>query len=281
MSIATYPDPELTNAQLRAAPVPTYGMPIEMQASLTGLVGGKAASMVRVMGRRTTMANTTPFQDACNFLVGGVDSYTPPAVGTTYYANSTSVNDVAGSNGVSKIRLVSLDAAGAQQVTEVTLNGTTAVSIGAGYTYFQWMESSALGGTTFTAAGNITISSVNGAATESTTHLLITAGGNRSLDAKYRVPTGYNAYLLGWDAFALNQDIDTRLRATVFADDRTSSPLIFHFQDTLYLTSGGGAADDLHYLKCPAGADIKVSCLPKLVATARLDTGFHVLLVAV
>jgi len=271
----------VTNTELRAMPVPIYSMPVELQATMTGLVGGKAAKIVQVLGRRTVFQSATAWQDACQFLVGGQAEYTEPAVGTTYYAVSTSANDKAGSAGVSKVRLVSLNAASVQQVTEITLNGTTPVSIGAGYTYFQWMESSVLGGALKVAAGDIAISSTNGVATEATTMLIIKAGGNKSMDGKYRVPAGYTGYLVDWYSAAISQAMDTRLRAAVFSDDRTLSPDVYHFQDTMYLAAAQNSHQPLAYLKLIAGADIKVSTIPSAVTgSPRLDANVTLLLIA-
>lgn len=272
----------LTDTQLRAMPVPIYSLPVELQATMTGFADGKAATVVTVIGRRAAFSSATVFQDVCQFLVGGQAAYTEPAVGTTYYAVSTSANDKAASAGVSKLRLVSLDATGVQQVTSITLNGTTAVSIGSGYTFFQWIETSELGAGGLVAAGDITISSVNGVATEATTMLIIKAGGNKSLDGKYRVPTGYTAYGLGWDAMAINQDMDTRIRATCFSDDRTLSDGIFHSADTFYVPSGITDEASLFYQKYIAGVTIKVSTLPKATTgSPRCDSTVHLLLIAV
>lgn len=260
---------------------PTPSAPPELTAASLGLYGTKAASIVSVLARRTTFNSATTFQDVCQFLVGGQNLYVAPVVGTTYYAASTSANDVAGSAGVSKVRLISLDATGLQQVTSVTLNGTTAVSIGSGYTYFQWMESSEMGTAGIVAAGDITISSVNGVATESTSHLLIKAGANRSMDGKYRVPTGYTAYQVEWYSAAINQDMDTRIRATCFNNDRTASPGIFHFQDTMNLAAGQNQHQPLNYLTLIAGVDVKMSTIPKATTgSPRCDVNLTLLVVA-
>ena len=259
----------------------TYASPPTLAIAETGKWNGKAASIVQLLARRTTFANTTPFQDVGQYLVGAVNAFTNPAVGTTYYANSTSANDTAASAGISKVRIVSLDAAGNQQVTSVTLNGATPVSIGAGYTYFQWMEASEMGTAGLVAAGDVTISSVNGAATESTTHLMIKAGGNKSLDGKYKVPTGYTAYIDGMYGSAIGQAMDLRLRVTAFTDDRTVSTGIYHFNGTLYLASGTAMDKDLPYLKCVAGTDIKFSALPAATTgSPRCDAAAHLLVVS-
>ena len=257
----------------------------EFIASSTGLVNSKAARMVYVLGRRTVFAAVTPFQDVAQYLVGAQNTLNAVAVGTTYYVVSTSATDVAGSAGVSKVRIVSLDSAGNQQVTSATLNGTTKVSIGSGFTAFQWMESSELGAAAATAAvGDIAIfSGAGAAAAESTTVEIIKATGNRSMSGRYTIPTGYIGYLIGWDGSAAgSQAMDMRLRADVFADDRVISAGIFHFQDTVYVPSGETFSNDIPYLKLPAGVMVKVSCYPAATTgTPRCDVNFHLLLVAV
>ena len=254
-------------------------------ASSTGLVNSKAAKVVYVLGRRTVFANTTPFQDVAQYLVGAQNALTAVAVGTEYFVVSTSATDVAGSAGVSKVRIVSLNAAGVQQVTSATLNGTTKVSIGSGYTAFQWMESSEFGtAAALAAVGGIAIySGAGAAAAEATTVEQINALGNRSLSGRYTIPTGYVGYLIAWDGSAAgSQAMDIRLRATVFADDRAISAGIFHFQDTAYMPVGATFAQDLNYQKLPAGVMVKASCYPAATTgTPRCDVNIHLLLVAV
>ena len=248
-------------------------------AALTGYVEGKIAKNVYILGRRSTFNSTTVFQDVCTYLVGGQNGMNTPAVGTTYYLNSTSANDTAAGTGTRTVRTVYLDASGNQQVRTDVLNGTTAVSIGAGYTAIQWCENATVG-TNLTAVGDITISSVNGAATEATTMEMIRAGGNRSLSGRYQVPTGYSFYLIGWYSAAINRWMDTRLRVDVFSDDRTTSPGVFHFNGTMFLAADVSLDKDLHYLKCIAGSIIKISTIPEATAgSARIDASIHGILI--
>jgi hypothetical protein len=254
-------------------------------ASRTGLVNNKAARVVYVLGRRTVFAATTPFQDVAQYLVGAQSALNAVAVGTEYFVVSTSATDVAGSAGISKVRIVSLDSAGNQQVTSATLNGTTKVSIGSGYTAFQWMESSELGTAAARAAvGNIAIfSGAGAAAAEATTVEQIQANGNRSLSGRYTIPTGYVGYIVEWHGSAAgSQAMDIRLRADVFADDRVISAGIFHFQGTAYVPAGSGFDSELHYLKFPAGVMVKASVYPAATTgTPRCDVNINLVLVAV
>jgi len=252
--------------------------PLEFLASMIGNLYGKNATVVYVLGRRITFANTTPFQDVAQYLVGGQNAINLPDAATTYYLNSTSTNDKSGSPGASVVRIVYLDANGIQQVVNKTLNGTSAVNIGSGYSFIQWMEVAAVGANA-AAAGDVTISSINGVATEATTIEMVKAGGNRSLSGRYKVPSNYTAYLIDWHGSAAgSQAMDLRLRATVFADNRELSN-VFHFQATMYLAAGAELMDRIDYYKLPSLCQIKASVLPAATTgTPRCDVNFQMLL---
>jgi len=263
----------LTDTQLRASAVPvSFGIPndIVQAIALSGSWQDKTAYQLYVLGRRTTFANTTHFQDVAQYLVGGQNAINTANGATTYYLVSTSANDTNGGTGANTVRIVYLDSNGDQQVTTKTLNGLTAVNIGAGYYYIQWMEVASVGSNN-SSVGDVTIGSINGAATEATTIEMVKAGGNRSLSARYKVPTGYTAYAIDWGMSAINQPMDVRLRALVFADNRASSS-VFHFQATAFPAAGQSFSDDLHLRKFIAGTEIKVSCFPNATTgSPRLD----------
>lgn len=269
----------LTNIQLRATPPAIYSYPVELQVERTGLFLGQAARVVYILGRRSLGWNSTSvLGDVAQYLNTTQDRINAVSTGTTYYLNSTSANDTAAGTGARTVRIVYLDSSGNQQVRTDTLNGTTPVSIGSGYSYFQWAEVASVG-SGGVSAGNITISSTNGAATTATTVEYIAAGGNRSLSARYKVPTGYTAYITSWDVKAINGDMDARLRAQVFADDRALST-VHHFQDNLYQAANTRGEQRLDYLPVPAGAEIKISAIPSASAAGnRCDASFRLILV--
>jgi len=251
----------------------------DFQISHTGYFNGKIANVVSILGRRTTFNSATTFQDICNYLVGGQSLLNTPLSGTTYYLVSTSASDAAGGAGAVTVRIVYLDVSGNQQVVTKTLTGTTPVNIGAGYSFIQWMEVASLTGNAETSAGAITISSTNGVAIEATTVEFIRAGGNRSLSGRYKVPTGYSAYLTGWWGSAINQDMDIRLRATVFADDHTVSS-VYHFNSIIYLALNTSSEKKIHSQKCPGGSLIKASVIPSVITgSPRCDIAFHLLVI--
>lgn len=253
--------------------------PLETMISRTGAWHNKLAKNVYVLGRRSLGWNSTSvLGDVAGYLNTTQDSINAVVSATTYYIVSTSANDTAAGTGAQTVRIVYLDAAGAQQVKSATMNGTTAVSLGSGHTYFQWVEVSAVGSDT-TAVGQINIGTNNGSQTVAQTVECILAGGNRSLSGRYKVPVGSTAYLSEWAASAIGTTMDVRLRATVFADDRTIST-VHHFQDNLYLAASGFGSEDLHYLKCPENTEIKVSAIPgSAPAGNRCDVSFRMIVV--
>lgn len=257
----------------------------ELEVSRTGLYAGKAAAVVYIVGRRDQgWSDTSTLGDCVEYLDGTQPRINAVSAATEYFIRSTSASDTnAAGTGARQMRIVYLDAAGAQQVMEVALAGTTPVSIGSGISYVQWMEVSAVGSNTV-AVGKVTVSSKSTAGNPAVSEIVesISAGGNRSLSGRYMVPTGRTAYLIIWDGSSIgNANIDTRLRATVFADDRTISPGAHHFQDLFYLTAGQHHDMPLFYVACPAGAEIKVSAIPSNATPGnRLDASFRMLVVA-
>ena len=161
----------------------------------TGFLNSKIASNITIHGYRRQWANTTGLNDLCAYLVGGQAKMNTPAVGTTYYINSTSAQDATGGTGVDRVTIYYLNSANVMQSVTASLNGTTAVSIGSGFTFFQYMESYHSTTADRVAIGNITISSINGVATEATTMEMIQAGIDISRSGRFKIPTGYHAHL--------------------------------------------------------------------------------------
>lgn len=272
----------LTDAELRAEPIITYSHPIEYEVQHRGAINGSAAKLYHIMGGRSQGWNsTTAIGDGCDYLDTSQKLMNTPTVGQTLYLVSTSAQDdpVPLGTGAHTIRTVYLDAAGLEQVRTDTLNGTTPVSIGAGYTAIQWMEVASVG-TGETSAGNIAISSTNGAATTATTFEFIRAGGNRSLSGRYTIPSDCHGHLIHWDAAAISNSMDVRIRATVFADDGALST-VYHFIDRVFLASGQNATQHLEYREIPAGAVVKMSAIPGAAAAGnKLDCSFSLICMA-
>ena len=173
---------------------------------------------------------------------------------------SSSANDADEGTGIQQVDIHYLDTAGASQNETVVLDGTTPVdTVATDIDVVQWMHAQVVG-SGGVAAGNITLRNTG----DTIDFEYIAAGGNQSLAARYQVPTGKIAYILGWQASAITaaKIIDFRLRATVMRDTRTLLSGVFLFQDAVVLNAS--ASPWIMFpipLKCPAGAKIKISAL--------------------
>lgn len=259
---------------------PLESSPIEMTASSLGLLGGKAAQNILIMGRRERgFKSTTVFQDVARYLDTTQNQLNAVSTGTTYYIVSTNAADTSNGTGVRTVRVVSLNASGVQVVSTVTLNGLTAVSLGAGISAVQWIEAATVG-SGGVAAGDISIGSINGAQTVASTIEMIAAGGNKSMSGRYVVPAGHIAYVYQWDINAIGNDQDARLRAQVFSDDHTFSEP-FHFLDSMYMKGDQRGVQFCNYIKVPALSMIKFSTKPAATAAGnRIDVSMQLLVIA-
>lgn len=266
----------LTNTQLRATPPVVYAHPPEYEVQHGGTIGGMQASLYHIMGSRTLgWTSTSVLGDACEYL-GTTQALMNTPTSQQLYLVSTNVNDTSVGTGAQTVRVVYLNDAGLETVTTYTLNGTTPVAVMADATFIQWMEVASVGAGEVS-AGNITISSTNGAATVATTFEYIKAGGNRSLSGRYMVPSDCTGHLVHWDVGAIGNTMDCRIRATVFADDDALST-VYHFLDRVFLASGANATQDLEYRTLPAGSVVKISAIPGgAPAGNKLDCSFSII----
>lgn len=267
----------LTDAQLRASPIGVFTRPLEYEIQHTGAIAGEPSQLYHIIGTRSQGWNsTTALGDACEYLDSSQNGMNTPTIGQTLYIVSSSASDSSAGVGARTVRITYLDATGVQQSTTVTLNGTTPVSLGSGFSFIQWMEVASIG-TSEVSVGNLSVTSTNGAATVATTFEYIKGGGNRSLSARYKVPAGKHAHLIDWKVSAINNTMDTRIRATVFSDDGSIST-VYHFLDRVWLASGETPTMDMYYRTLPAGAVVKISAIPGGSAAGnKLDVGFTII----
>lgn len=280
INVETGLDQPLTDTQLRATPITVYAHPVEYEVQHEGTLGGKAAALYHIMGSRTLgWSSTSILGDACEYLNTSQALMNTPTSQQLYLV-STNDNDgktgAPNSIGARTVRVVYLDGAGLQQVVTYALDGTTPVPIMADATFIQWMEVSSVGSNEV-AVGDLAITSTNGAATIATTFEFIKAGGNRSLSGRYKVPSGCHAHLIHWDVGAIGTSMDTRLRATVFADDNALSTT-YHFLDRVFLASGVNTTQHLEYRELPSGCVVKISAFPgNTQAGNKLDCSFSLI----
>lgn len=184
----------------------------------------------------------------------------PRPAGTNIEIISSSVNDDVTGTGVRTVEIEYLSSNGNEARITLTMDGTTAVNIGTAVHDIQWIHAVSLGaGVNGVAAGDIKIRDV---ATGAIIYEQINAGGNQSLSARYKVPNGKTAYIMGWHASAATQKIDFRLRADVDRQTRVIQSGVFLFQDAMVLEqTSSGFIPFVVPLKCPQLSTIKVSAI--------------------
>lgn len=253
-----------------------------MTVQLHWKIHWKDARSVWVMWSRDLGWNSTSILwDACQYLDTSQDAQNVPTSWQTLYIVSTSANDTIAWTWARSVRYLYLDSTGAELSWTVNLNWTTPVSIWTWFTAIQWMEVFAAW-SIWTAAGNISITSTNWAATVATTFERIAVWWNRSLSWRYKIPLWYDWYVMQWHVNAIWTTMDCRLRADVRTDNwRTLQEWVFIFQDRAFVWSWNNQDIEMHFQKYPALSTIKVSAIPwSAPAWNKLDCDFSIILIA-
>jgi hypothetical protein len=157
---------------------------------------------------RNPSANTV-FEDVS--AVGGTIVY--PTAGETWELVSSSANDAAAGTGARTVRVRYLDVNYVEQFEDVTLNGTTPVTLVAtnAYRIYGYGVFATTWGTTLANEGDITLRVAGAGATRAT----IPATENRSLDCYLTIPAGKSGIVVYAHAdVAKNDDSVARFRLT-------------------------------------------------------------------
>jgi hypothetical protein len=249
-----------------------------LEIQRTGKYAGKDAMALHILGRRASFTSTSVFNDIGEGVgVAGTADF-PVLAGseTIQVLSSNNIADVAAGTGARKIKMLYINTSYAiVETADITLNGTTAVTVVAsGCLAVLWFEVTEVG-TGGAPAGNLTLRT-----SAPLTLSYIPAGSNRSMDAFFMVPDGYTAYATCWSGGSIQNSQDIRLRATVNSYDRTLST-VYHFQDNHNVASNDSFDDELPALKYPARCKIKVSTISSSTAAAtRCDCHFTIILIA-
>lgn len=177
----------------------------------------------------------------------------PNTAGEAMSVVSTSSADTSAGTGTRTLEIHYLDAAGDKQTEEVTMNGTTPVSLAATNVRFvQFMHSGTVG-SNGVAEGDVTVYK-NGA--PATVYNIIKAGGNMTLTSARMVPVGKKCLVDSWHCTeSKDKKVAFRLRST--DSDGILHEGVFIFKDAMYLTSS--AMQAATGFVAPALSIIKVS----------------------
>jgi len=232
-------------------------------------IGGKLASVHRILGRRSAWVDTTSQHDMVEFASTLATEANLTGIESLEIVSS-SANDTLAGTGVQSVVITYIDASGNQQTTTpVALNGVTPVALSFKALAIQWMEASATG-SGGAAAGNIRVRIAGGGAE----HEQISIGHDTSRSGRYMVPAGYHAHLVRWSGHAINADQDMQVRSTAFEHDRSLSTVL-HGDASFYLPSNGSNAEPLDYITVPSLGRIKLTTIAASAgATVRADANF-------
>jgi hypothetical protein len=210
----------------------------------------------RGFGRRGVLATTVTGDD----LWEGTATTIPipdQTTGEQCTIVSTSANDTAAGSNVRTVDVHYLDAAGNEQVENVTLNGTTPVNtVATNIRFIQYIHSKTTAGHGIAAAGTISIYRTGDAARVYST---ISVGANVSLNSQRMVPAGKTFYLCGVKCSSTSsKPVSVRFRATC-EQDGTLTPGIFIFNEISELQDSTASLETFVPRKIPALAIMKAT----------------------
>ena len=157
-----------------------------------GLIPGH--SIVHQFGQNTAVSST--LAPICN---GG--NYQTPTVASSLEILSDQVQDQSGGNGAHKVTIQGLDSSWNLQTEQVTLSGTTPVSLSNQFirVFGMWVSESGIYANQAQASqrGTLTLRGTQGGATWATIPTVSQAfGAGKSLIGAYTVPAGHTAFIL-------------------------------------------------------------------------------------
>lgn len=247
------------------------------QIQTTGKYRGKTAYAFNVFGRRAGFTSTSVLNDIKEFDNGV--AINPVLAASSLDILSSSVNDTnAAGTGLRKVKVTYIDNNNnIVQSPNINLNGTTLVTnVLTNVNEVLWMEGTDKGSSEV-AAGNIRLR-INGGIVEVEQ---ITAGGNRSMSARFMIPTGYTGFLDSWNSESVQNAQEVRLRAQVDTYTRALST-VYHYVDANTLPADSNSGHQiLPWLPIPALAKIKVSTISAGTASSnKCGSSFIIVIIA-
>ena len=232
---------------------------------------------IYMMGVRTSFPDNTTLTDICPFSIdnagGNNRLYTPADTANAYglTLSSTNANDVATTGtGVRRVGIMYLDSNWEEQYIEVDMNGTTDVTpVASGVMRVNDLFAIEVGNNGV-AAGRIDLTTISGQTIENSGEFTtnpqilrqIAQGGNKDLTALYTVPLNHTLYANSSTLSSANSDQDFRLRSNTNPYNREIvGTNCFLDQSIVFIGSNRNNTKDLHSLKFPAKADIKISSI--------------------
>lgn len=248
-----------------------------MAAQTTGIYNGKIAKVFNILGRRSTFVSTTVFQDVGEALATNSHGFILTNNTAIKVVSNNTGDSNAGGAGVQRIRITYIDTSNnLAQSPDINLNGTTAVNIGFNINDLLWFEAVSVGSNA-AAIGTIKIQQQS----DNTVLSQITAGGNKSMDAYFKIPAGYSGYIIGWSSGCLANQQDVRIRVTANIFTKEVNTNVYKFLDnTIVPANTTSAFIPLYNMKFLELTKIKCSTITSSTqAATRCDSGFTILII--
>ena len=175
-------------------PITAYPFIPYLQQDLVSSGAYAQRTYVKVFGKSTTVGTTSAYYD---LWMGNTTVYRPPSTAISMQIVSSSTSDTSGGSGVQQVTINYLDSSYNPQTIVVTMNGTTAVSLGVSVLRVNKMYASTVGSTGYP-VGNITLQ--NNAGTIQ--YAYIEAGRNSAQQVYFTVPANKTFYLSQWSVSA-------------------------------------------------------------------------------
>ena len=186
-------------------------------------------SIMNAMGERESIGTTVTGEDIWRGTATSIPA--PSASGEQMEVVSSDAQDGVAGSGVITLRVEYLDATGAEQTEDVTMNGVTGVPLLASNVRFVNDMYALTVGATGVAVGTIDIYQQGDA---TAIYNMIHLGGNKSLVPHRMVPLAKTLILQSWKATeAQAKRIAYRIRSTDM--NGTIIPGVFCFKDTAYI----------------------------------------------
>jgi len=225
---------------------------------------------VKLFGKSNLVGTSSGYYD---LWLGNTQNYTPPKTAITMQLQSTSASDNATGSGAQVISVVYLDSSYNQGITNVTLAGTTSVSLPISCLRINAMYTSQVGSTGYP-VGTITLTNL----ASTVQYGYIEPLRNTAQQVIYTVPAGKTLYISQWyaatgslsGASAKNSITQFVLRATNWLDmGYTRSITVtngglnptegFLTTDICSITTGGTPIILTDPIRIPAQSDVKIS----------------------
>jgi len=186
---------------------------IDFDPLIYNRIGAAKAYRRRVAFKRDAFVNTTALQDVSMQATGSTIVATNAPLGAAIEIVSSSADDTAAGTGARTVEIHYLDVNGVEQELNITLNGTTPVSLGTVCHYVNFTHVSSVG-SNLIAAGTINIRNV---ATPTTIYSTVTVG-NTDMTSLFTVPAGYYGILDGVEINVFHSTSGSNARVVLVSD---------------------------------------------------------------